>query len=275
MKARTGIIGISNNANARQKFFMAAPELSCLSKEFKREVDVGAGKVTEHHDLGPSTIKREHDAIDKIKAAILRHGNLFPTEGDQLHNLITHAYIPDEYVLQILNIDATGEKVYEEYVSERIHGAPVKKQNKKMYLSGNLSGDEKVSVKIRDETVDLKEIKDIYEGLVVLGRFNRDIDQKQAIGNHEFTLTPRALFAPNGAKLPCTVKLKVSHLFEKLGAEKTPDNAQQQLQDASGLQGDVMGLETMDLTQVRKLHWWIVCAHTEVDNETSHGSDSD
>ena len=59
---------------------------------------------------------------------------------------------------QILNIDATGQKLYEEYVSERINGdvslwAPVKKQNNKMYMSGN----KKASVKLRDKTVDLKE----------------------------------------------------------------------------------------------------------------------
>ena len=249
MKVRAGLIGISNNANARQRFFMAAPELSCLSKEFKSQFNAEVGKATEHHDLGPSAVKREHDAIDKIKAAILSHGNPFAIEGDQLKNLITHAYIPDEYVPQILNIDATGQKLYEEYVSERINGdvslwAPVKKQNNKMYMSGN----KKASVKLRDKTVDLKETKDLYGRLMVLARSKRDIDLKQAIGNYEFTLTPRALFAPNGAMLPCNDKSKLIHLLEKLGTAEPPDDDQQQLQDASGLQRDAVDSETMDFT---------------------------
>ena len=55
------------------------------------------------------------------------------------HNLITPVYILDEYVPCILNIDATREKLYEEYVSERINGdvslwAPVKKQNNKTFI---------------------------------------------------------------------------------------------------------------------------------------------
>ena len=55
MKVRARLVGISNNANARQSFFMAAPELSCLSKEFKSQF----GKVPEDRDLGPiSTVKR-------------------------------------------------------------------------------------------------------------------------------------------------------------------------------------------------------------------------
>ena len=137
MKVHSGLIGISNNANARQIFFMATPELSCLSKEFKSQFGVGtAGKNTQHTGLGSSKITRDHEAIDKIKAAITSHGNPVTAEGDRLFNMITHAYVPQEYVPHILNIDDIGQKMYENYVSERINGeisllAPVKKENNK------------------------------------------------------------------------------------------------------------------------------------------------
>ena len=49
---------------------------------------------------------------------------------------------------------------------------------------------------------------------MVLARSNRDINQKEAIGNHEFTLTPRALFAPDGIILPRLDKSKFIHLNE-------------------------------------------------------------
>jgi len=75
-------------------------------------------KSREHHDLGPSAISKEHYAIDKIKAAILKHGNPFAAEGDKVHNGITHAYIPVDYVPMILNADVTGLKLYEDYVSD-------------------------------------------------------------------------------------------------------------------------------------------------------------
>lgn len=66
-------------------------------------------------------------------------------------------------------------------------------------------------MKLRDKTVDLKETKDLYGRLMVLARSNRDINQKEAIGNYEFTLTPRALFAPDGTVLPCHDKSKLIH----------------------------------------------------------------
>ncbi|KAH3861014.1 hypothetical protein DPMN_023940 [Dreissena polymorpha] len=148
-------------------------------------------------------------------AAILSHGNPFAAEGDQLYNFITHAYVSQEYVPQILNIDDTGQKLYKDYVAERINGdvslwAPVKKQNNKNYMSGNL----KQTVKILDQSVDLKETKDLCGRLMVLATSNRDIDQKNAIGNYEFTLTPRALFAPDGSILPCNDQSNLIHSLE-------------------------------------------------------------
>ncbi len=136
--------------------------------------------------------------------------------------MITHAYIPDEYVQMILNADETGQKLYEDYVSERINGdvslwAPVKKENNKMFKSAN----KKTTVKLRDKTVDLRETKDLYGRLMVLARSNRDINQKEAIGNYEFTVTPRALFAPDGTILPCQDKSKLISLLNKLATEET------------------------------------------------------
>ena len=113
MKIHSGLVGISNNANARQRFFMVTPELSRVVKEFKSQ-------------------------------------------------------------------------------------ASVKKENNKMFMSAN----KKTTVKLLDKTVDLKETKALYGRLMVLARSSRDINQKKAIGNHKFTLTPRALFAPDGTILP-------------------------------------------------------------------------
>ena len=98
-----------------------------------------------------------------------------------------------------------------------------------MYMSGN----KKHTVKVRDRTVDLKETKDLYGRLMVLARSNRDIDQKQAVGTYEFTLTPRSLFAPDGSVLPCSDKSKLIHALEKLVATDTDHADQQEQPDES------------------------------------------
>src|SRR6218665_3375787 len=118
-----------------------------------------------------------------ITLSILKHGNPFSVEGDKLHSVITHAYIPDEYVQAILNADATGQKLYEDYASERINGdvslrAPVKKENNKMFRSAN----KKTTIKLRDKTVDLKETKDLYGRLVVLASLAGTSIRKRPLG---------------------------------------------------------------------------------------------
>ena len=219
LKVHSGLVGISNISNARQRFFLDSPEMSHLSNEFKGQFELQLNKPEGHHDVQPSVIRHEHQAVDKIKAAILSHGNPFAAECSQIYNFITDAYVPQEYVPQILNADEIGQKLYENYVAERINGdtslwAPVKKQSNKMYMSGS----KKLSVNIRGQTVDMKETKTLYGCLMVLTRSNRDIDQKDAVGNYEFTLTPRALFAPDGSMLACTDKSKLIHILETLAS---------------------------------------------------------
>ena len=118
-------------------------------------------------------------------------------------------------------MDVTGEKLYEEYVEERINGntslwAPVKRENNKMYTSGN----KKQTVKIRDNYMDLRETKDLFGRLIIIAKSNRDVDLKHAIGHHEFTVTPRAFFAASGSVLPCQDKAKLIHFLEKLPTDK-------------------------------------------------------
>ena len=81
MKVHTGLVGISNNSNARQHFFLASPEISRLSTEFKGQFGLQVNKPEGHHDVQLSTIRQERQAVDKIKAAILSHGNPFAAEG--------------------------------------------------------------------------------------------------------------------------------------------------------------------------------------------------
>ncbi len=66
---------------------------------------------------------------------------------------------------------------------------------------------------------------------MVLARSLWHEDEKQAIGNHEFTLTSRALFSPDGSILGCCEKSKLIKELEKLGQPKNGDNQEPQQPD--------------------------------------------
>lgn len=103
-----------------------------------------------------------------------------------------------------------------------------------MYMSGN----KKYSVKVRDKFVDLKETKDLYGRLMVLARSNRDVDLKQAVGTYEFTVTPRAFFAPNGEALACSDKSKLIHALEKLAMPELTEASEQLEEDPKETDSD-------------------------------------
>ena len=69
-----------------------------------------------------------------------------------------------------------------------------------------MSGNKTTPIKLRDKTVDLKQTKDLCGRLMILE-------------NHEFTLTPRSLFSPDGSMLLCTDNAKLVRFLELLGNE--------------------------------------------------------
>ena len=68
------------------------------------------------HDLFPCI-----DQIITTKIILSQSFLFFWVGGSSIHNLITNAYIPDNYVPHIINIHSTGQKFYKEYVLERIN----------------------------------------------------------------------------------------------------------------------------------------------------------
>ena len=131
--------------------------------------------------VSPSEVTREHSAVNKIKSAIIDHGNPFAVEGDILHNMITHACVPDEFVEQILNATDTGQKMYEDYVTVSPTGI----------LAFGQSGESGL------QDVHVWQQDNLHQASRQYGRSKGDegsLWETGAIGNHEFTLTPRSLF---------------------------------------------------------------------------------
>ena len=53
MKVNGGLTGISNNPNAKQRFFLTSPVLARLSKEFKNQLHSSARQTDVNHGLSP------------------------------------------------------------------------------------------------------------------------------------------------------------------------------------------------------------------------------
>jgi len=141
-----------------------------------------------------------------------------------------HIYIPDEYVPQILNIDDTGQKLYEDYVAEIISGdlslwAPVKKRKEPDVHVWQQEAHSQGS----GQDCGSKGNQRFVWALDGPCSFEQRHLPEAGSHTYEFTLTPRSLFAPDGSVLPCSDKTKLIHALENMVTIDT-DHAHQQEQ---------------------------------------------
>jgi len=112
-----------------------------------------------------------------------------------------------------------------------------------------VSGNKNLAVKIRDKTVDLKETP---KTCMVVSRSNTDVNHEDSIGNFEFTVTPRVLFAPDGSLLSCTDKSALINALDKF-ANETLSLPKDELSSRS-----VTSVAILLILQMRVVHMYIL-----------------
>ena len=63
MKVAGGLIGITQKANARTKFFLIAPEMANLADQAYQMAGITKEVSTHHHELNKSFLKQQEDRI--------------------------------------------------------------------------------------------------------------------------------------------------------------------------------------------------------------------
>ena len=71
-------------------------------------------------------------------------------------------------------------------------------------------------VRTGDKLIKVKEERRLLQRLIIISRRRPDLDLKDCIGNYEFGIVPRSLFASDGSLLLPYDKAKILHHLEKL-----------------------------------------------------------
>jgi len=121
MKVTGGLVGITQNASARERFFLTAPELSRLAEE--AQVMAGSPTTTrkEHHDLSLAVWTRQEENIARLKTVLISSMNPMKYEGEDLPNIITMVVMPAEVQNDVCNQEDIGQQKYANFVEERIN----------------------------------------------------------------------------------------------------------------------------------------------------------
>jgi len=211
-------VGITQNASARDRFFLTGPELSRLAEEAR----VMAGSPTaiwkDHHELSLAVWTRQEDNIAQLKSVLRSSINPMKYEEEDLTNIITRVMMPAEVQKDVCNQDDIGQQKYRKFVEERINTnelsiwARMQKVNLKTWKCARKS----VKHRLADQVVELKDDRSLFAHMLIVAHSRPEINLKDSVGDHEFTSVPGALFSVTGELLPCTDKSKVMHILEEL-----------------------------------------------------------
>ena len=130
VKVAGRIKGITQNIDARDRFFLIAPELVKHMKEFLDAycIDNDKSATKEHYQLSGSMAIRKFSNSGVIKKGIVKHcgGNPFACDDINLMNLVSNMEVPEDAKEDILHRDEKGTCKFEEFVSEWVVASTAK-----------------------------------------------------------------------------------------------------------------------------------------------------
>ena len=216
LKVSGGIVGITLEEQALQRFFLAAPVLSAYSKKFESKFMESRKTFSKHHDLQGNKPKRVKCNIQSLCRVITEHGDPFTSQDERLFNILTHALVEEKDEEEILGRDEIGQNLYEEFVSRLDGGTSVWSAMKKRNLATFKKTNKSMKITSKDgKVITLKEERNLLQRFIIIARKRTDLDLQQCIGEYEFGVIPRAFFAADGSMLLEKQKYKVVSLITK------------------------------------------------------------
>ena len=158
MKVTGGLVGITQNASARERLFLTAPELSRLAEEAHVMAASPTATRKEHHDLSLAVWTRQEENIAQLKSVLQSAINPMKYKDEDLTNIITKVVMPAEVQTDVCNQDDIGQRKYIKFVVERINTNVVSIwARRKVELKTWKSARKSVKHKLADQVVELKD----------------------------------------------------------------------------------------------------------------------
>ncbi len=128
IKGDGGIIGITENDNALQRWMTAGPEISKMLNEYNEQhsCNTEKGDKMNHHEQTPSTQREFAKDVRNVTAALDEMANPFSDNGMDLYTLDTKVVMSKEVEDAVKNVERIGNENYQEFVQERLNNCTEK-----------------------------------------------------------------------------------------------------------------------------------------------------
>ena len=102
MKVSGGLVGITLNTSARNKFFLVYPHLSRLAEEAKQfqSTPKSQGK---HNESYPHVQQRQERQVSALTDTLRTNENPFTIESNRLFNILTKKVVPEKVGYKKIN----------------------------------------------------------------------------------------------------------------------------------------------------------------------------
>ena len=120
LKVLGGLIGITLNDNARNRFFLVYPELDRIASETEKLLGRENQLSSKHHELSTKIQKRQDENVLKIKAEFENTTNPFQCKNSELTHILTNRVFPKEVCNFVNNVAEIGKTAEKQFFSERI-----------------------------------------------------------------------------------------------------------------------------------------------------------
>ena len=221
LKVQGGLVGITLNDNARDRFFLANPELTKIGSEMEKMLGMSTSERKIHHEISMKVQQRQDSCVSKLKEAFQTSTNPFQWKGQELVNIVTQRVFPMEVQISLDGITETGQQQLDTFLQQRVQTnnikfwAPMKKSDVK--TCGSVA--KKVNVVLKEKTIALKSDMSLISRLLIASRSRPNIDVRSCISLYEFSPLPRSLFATDGKMHHCLAKYKLMAVLEALPTE--------------------------------------------------------
>ena len=122
LKIVGGIIGITQNPVALNRFCLAGPILNLISKEFEEKQHIlREDKSGRHYQLKGAFNKRLFGNVEKI-LTVMKSFNVSFEASQFLANVVTKAVLPQKVAEEFLQHEKIGQALYNTFVQDRIQG---------------------------------------------------------------------------------------------------------------------------------------------------------
>ena len=126
---------------------------------------------------------------------------------------------------EFLEIEKEGQCLYEQFIEERIVGSNcIWDSITKRKLPTFVNNKKIVTVKIRNQLINIRIERKLMSRFIVTARSRPDIDLPGYRGKHEFSAVPKSLFTEEGDLIGCNDKSKMTaEMLEWLPVENIGD----------------------------------------------------